>query len=106
MAADVIYDPVLIPHLVRVLWTFLSLNHSRVCWISQTIRQETTIDLFKNKCRDYNILVDLIHQKGPINDLYFDFSESSPIHIYRLLLYCHETVPMQTTISDSKDKSG
>lgn len=104
VAADVIYDPILIPHLVRVIKEFLS-DKEKYCLISQTIRQESTLDIFKCCCSKERILMELLHEKVPGNSGYFDFSEEmSPIHIYRL--YSQDAIPRQTTISSSKDKSG
>lgn len=105
VAADVIYDPILVPHLVRVIKDFLFISDKKFCLISQTIRQESTINLFKQQCKHQSILLDLIHEKVPKNDQFFDFSEdASPIHIYKL--YSHDAIPTQAIISLSKDRSG
>ena len=107
VAADVIYDPILIPPLVRVIRMFLTQNQKNYCLLSQTIRQESTINLFKQLCKTQHICIELILQKFPTNDQFFDFSELlSPILIYKLTLGSQQTEPKHTTISDSKDKSG
>ena len=105
VAADVIYDPILIPYLVKAIKEFLFLSEKKTCIISQTIRQESTINLFKSHCHSNNIIVELIHQKAPGKDVFFEFSEdSSLIHIYKL--YSHDAIPKQATISLVNDRSG
>lgn len=99
-----IYDPILVPHLVKVIAAFLILSDKKICIISQTIRQESTINLFKQHCLSSNIIVECIHQRVPGKDECFDFNEETCICIYRL--YSHDAIPRQATISLEKDRSG
>ncbi|WRT66322.1 uncharacterized protein IL334_003277 [Kwoniella shivajii] len=56
IAADVIYDPILIPPLVNTINRLIG-DSKAECIISATVRNQTTFDGFVNTCKQHNLSV-------------------------------------------------
>lgn len=68
LCADVIYSPELIPYLVATLKKCLNRkstdNNKPIAILSATIRQETTLLLFLDVCKENNVLVELLQESS------------------------------------------
>lgn len=88
VAADVIYDPDLVPLLVETLAVLLA--PQTFALIAATVRNPSTLDLFKQTCARCGLLVDKLNLPPPSQDnaTFFDTALDSqcPVEVMRICL--------------------